>query len=226
MIARTAQIAAGLAALTLALHACGSIDATSNEDGGAPDGASTSSADSHDEPAVDATPDPCSTTPRGDTPEARSRDALVGCKSTGAPRTVDQCPACQAGGSWLELAGDGVARRWESGYRAGCSGPTTTQPTCVPDRLEACDSTDTTRSCVWLRNSFQGSPQTTPDGHYLDRQGRCWTLYDARIDANHGQEGEPSDGTFRATAERCGARLELSGTFHACLAYKWTGTCK
>jgi hypothetical protein len=114
-----------------------------------------------------------------------------------------------------------TARRWQAPYREACAGPSVQLPVCIPDILEACSSADRTRSCFRLTSSRQdvASPETIPNGHYLDREGRCWTLYDGHVSGNYGAEGDPVDGTFRATAERCGARLEISGSTR-----RWLGS--
>jgi hypothetical protein len=116
------------------------------------------------------------------------------------------------------LEGDGVAQRLVGGNDAVTDHCTPLEPryeesTCIGKRLSACGS----GVCVLLGSSIPG--------HYVDRQGARWDVRDVVFDRADADAGEAVTGTFRATAAREGRELALSGTFRACFATLWRGSC-
>jgi hypothetical protein len=92
--------------------------------------------------------------------------------------------------------------------------------------LTARRDADATHSAILL---------TTPErrlsddvgGHYVDRAGRCYTLYDQTLEFRDDRSSDNAVvGTFRATAERCGSKLQLRGTLRACFVADINTTCK
>jgi hypothetical protein len=93
------------------------------------------------------------------------------------------------------------------------------------------DAAAAARSCIYLATLVQlraDERKTTPAGHFVDEAGRCWELLDASVVLGAGgiTLGESQSGTFQARAVSGADQRRLSGSFVACRAIAYSGTCK
>ena len=182
-------------------------------------------ADSGVEWAVDASTD---TTPACDwyAPVEESTrlnaDRYLGCEfAKTSPSTTTACE-CADGANALELDGDGAHQVLTFGHRQyKCAPDRVTYSTsggCGPDTVSACATTARDRSCLFLGQQSPYACTTLPRGHYIDREGQCWTLVrtDLTNETPTAAEGTTVTGTFEGTAVLGTRTMKLRGRFRAC----------
>lgn len=182
-------------------------------------------ADANTEWAVDAAMD---TAPAcdWDAPVSESTrlhaDRYLGCEFAASERPTTATCECAEGATELELDGDGARQVLRFGHRLySCTPDRVTYYTsggCGPDTLSACATTARDTSCLFLGQQYPYACTTLPRGHYIDREGQCWTL--VRTDLTNAtpmpDEGSIVAGTFEGTASLGTRTMKLRGRFRAC----------